>query len=872
MGDRFFGRLFRYVVALTLGATLLVVIPTTASAQGSATVGGTVTEADGTPVEGVKADLFETAGDGSRGQFLGTTRTGADGAFTFAVDAGCYTITVIAPDGRTFNSRRWFQPSLCVQNGEVADALRVVVDPIPDSSIGGTVTYDDGSAVALVKIDLFRSNGRGGRADFLTSVRTADDGTYAFDVSEGCYVLTFIAPDGTSFNGSRWSQPTVCVDKDNPAVTVDAVVDRPSTGGSGLGGQVTDADDDPVEDVKVTLYEAGADGSRGAFLGPQFTGADGRYAVEVEPGCYFVIFVAPDGESFNGGRYLERRPCVDPGQVRDDVDAVLDGRGDPETVTVSIGDGAVQEGATGEETVVELALTLSGPSTTEVSVDVAVTGGTAIPGEDFRAADGTVSFPAGTTAATFPITVLGDDLDEGNETVAVTLVSPSAGLTVDDGTGELTIVDDDGPVGDPPTVDDQRFSVSELSPVGTGIGTVVVGNAGPGVSFALDDNSEITIDPATGELTVVDPLAMAAGTTIGVQVTVTNGGGSDTAAITVDVTRIDTLPNPNSTTTSTGGTLEVEITGPPDRTGVPGGPLTIQGLAGVGGTTAAATVTYTIDVSGSTSSGGNDCNGDGVVDAGDNFNPGVDSSFGTVLDCEIAGILALNRSLAGAPVEVSLVVFGSSAAAADVGPADGEQVFTTPTADADGNGIADIEEVLASVRQGGINSFIGRSVGTGTDFGDALTAVTSVQAQRSAGRSGFVFFLSDGRSSVSDTVIQGLADEGVIANTYSVGATGTGCAESASLRRIADGTTGTCVEVDDPSGLTAALTEGPQQGVEAVLVSIDGGPPVEATLNALGQWTVDVAEVSVDRHIIRATARATDGTEVAAEILVVRVS
>ncbi len=54
--------------------------------------------------------------DGSRSEFLNTTRTNSAGMYRFVIPGGCYVLTMIAPDGRLFaNGRRWHQPMTCVE-------------------------------------------------------------------------------------------------------------------------------------------------------------------------------------------------------------------------------------------------------------------------------------------------------------------------------------------------------------------------------------------------------------------------------------------------------------------------------------------------------------------------------------------------------------------------------------------------------------------------------------------------------------------------------------------------------------------------------------------------------------------------------------
>lgn len=335
------------------------------------------------------------------------------------------------------------------------------------------------------------------------------------------------------------------------------------------------------------------------------------------------------------------------------------------------------------------------------------------------------------------------------------------------------------------------------------------------------------------------------------------------------------LPNPNRITTGTGAVLEIEIDSPSNRSTIAmDRPLVVSGRAGSGsgGATAKPSVVFVLDVSSSTGQSGVDCNADGVINAADNLNPTIDNRAGTILDCELAGLSALSSSLADLATEadVSLVLLASQSAVADLGPAPGVQSTTAPVADADGDGIRDIEAVLASVRPDGADRFTSIRLVDGTNFGRALDVVAAALEDRPQGQRAFVFFLSDGEGGSPASFsrsITALADDGVVVNTYSIGSNGAGCRPGSSLSAIATGTGGSCVDVADARTLRAALTA-PTEGLTAVTVSIDGGAPVAAVVNPLGRWTAPLGPVGAGPHVIRATALADDGSATSAEIVV----
>lgn len=88
------------------------------------------------------------------------------------------------------------------------------------------------------------------------------------------------------------------------------------------------------------------------------------------------------------------------------------------------------------------------------SVDVVVAAGTAIAGSDFTATTVTVNFTAGQTTATIPIQIIGDTLNEPDETIALSFANPSTGSQIGSSisTAAMTILNDDPVEVVPPAV------------------------------------------------------------------------------------------------------------------------------------------------------------------------------------------------------------------------------------------------------------------------------------------------------------------------------------------------------------------------------------------------------------------------------------
>ncbi len=109
--------------------------------------------------------------------------------------------------------------------------------------------------------------------------------------------------------------------------------------------------------------------------------------------------------------------------------------------TLTVADATVAEGNSGTK-VMSFTVTLSSARPARWTVAYATSNGTATAGSDYQAATGTLTFAPGETTKTIQVTVNGDMAVEGNETVNLTLSSPT-GATIADGSAVGTITNDD---------------------------------------------------------------------------------------------------------------------------------------------------------------------------------------------------------------------------------------------------------------------------------------------------------------------------------------------------------------------------------------------------------------------------------------------
>lgn len=115
---------------------------------------------------------------------------------------------------------------------------------------------------------------------------------------------------------------------------------------------------------------------------------------------------------------------------------------DTSTIGFSTGTSTGAESATS----VSIPVTISATSASETKIDYAISGGTATGGgTDYTLASGTLTIPAGQTTANIALTVVNDTIDELDETVIVTLSSPSGATLGPTSTHTYTIQDNDNP-------------------------------------------------------------------------------------------------------------------------------------------------------------------------------------------------------------------------------------------------------------------------------------------------------------------------------------------------------------------------------------------------------------------------------------------
>jgi hypothetical protein len=144
--------------------------------------------------------------------------------------------------------------------------------------------------------------------------------------------------------------------------------------------------------------------------------------------------------------------------------------------------GSVVEGNSGT-TPMTFTVSLSGPSSSPVTVDFSTADGSAtVAGGDYQATSGTLTFDAGQTVKTIVVPIKGDRLAEDDEYLNVNL-SGATGAAIASGTGFGTILDDE-----------PRIRISDVTVTEGNTGTV---NASFTVSLSAASDVTVTVHYAT---------------------------------------------------------------------------------------------------------------------------------------------------------------------------------------------------------------------------------------------------------------------------------------------------------------------------------------------------------------------------------------
>ncbi|MCI0690403.1 DNRLRE domain-containing protein [candidate division KSB1 bacterium] len=492
----------------------------------------------------------------------GTATAGSDyvaisGTLTFSAGTTTQTIAVVVKGEALDEPNKIFFVNLSnPTNATITDnqGRGTIIDDDPSPSISiNDVTVTEGNASqggvnAVFTATLSAASGQVVTVDYATangiatagSDYVASSGTVNFPAGTTTQTITVVV------NGDEIVEPneTFFVDLSNPSNAT--IADN-----QGLG-TITDDDSLPsisINDVSVTEGNAPQGGVNAVFTvtlsstSSQVVTVD--YATADGTATAGSDYVAGAGTvTFSAGTTTQTIAVVVNGEELDEPNetffvnlsnpanaTIADNQGqgtitdDDPAPSISINDVTVTESNASQGGVnAVFTATLSAASGLVVTIDYATVDGTATAGNDYMAGAGTVNFAAGATTQTITVVVIGDEVDEPNETFFVSLSNPT-NATIADSRGQGTINDDDWP---PPII-------ASFSPISgpTGTEVTITGNDFTGatsVNFNRTPASTFTIDSPTQIRATVPSVATTG------KISVTTPGGTATSASDFTVT------------------------------------------------------------------------------------------------------------------------------------------------------------------------------------------------------------------------------------------------------------------------------------------------------------------------------------------------
>ena len=338
---------------------------------------------------------------------------------------GAAAATTAAPAGADA-SPELAVPDLTVDEGDGTAVVRVTLAPAADETV--TVSYATSKGSASPETDY-----------------TAARGTLTFPAGSTAREILVIVTNDKDVEG----------DEDLFIVLSDAE-------GAGIGrdtGQVTIQDNDPEESAGAPsvplglLAFAGDEVVRLTWRPPADDG--GKPIVRYEyrfredtlpyPGSWTAVSHGPEARRVsvrglaNGVRHefqLRAVNEVGAGSAAEETATPMD---DDPPPSMSIDDISVSEGTDSAA----LRVSLSRPGKEEITVKYATSDGTAEEGADYTGVDDSLTFAPGVTVVEIKVAINDDGQEEENEGFTVDL-SDARGARIGDGTGDVTILDNDG--------------------------------------------------------------------------------------------------------------------------------------------------------------------------------------------------------------------------------------------------------------------------------------------------------------------------------------------------------------------------------------------------------------------------------------------
>jgi hypothetical protein len=316
---------------------------------------------------------------------------------------------------------------------DVASTDRITVDWVtgPGSALGdvdfvvssGTVVFEPGELSKTITVEVIGDAEYEGDETFTVSLSNATGGA---TIDDGLGVVTIEDDDAAPALPTLSIGDATVAEGDSGTTTVDLTITR--------NGDLSGAS---------TVDWATQDGS--ASAGTDYLAASGTASFAAGENTVVVSITVYGDTDVEGDEdftvFLSNATWA---TISDGTGLVTITNDDaaPTDPTLDFDDVSTPEGD--KKFFLTVSVSLSAPAASTVTVDYATGGGTATAGIDYQASSGTLTFAPGETVATFTVRILSDKTPEDDETIGIILSNVTGPATLLDGTGTVTILDDDG--------------------------------------------------------------------------------------------------------------------------------------------------------------------------------------------------------------------------------------------------------------------------------------------------------------------------------------------------------------------------------------------------------------------------------------------
>ena len=473
--------------------------PTGGSALGRASATGTITDDDtrGLALSRETVTVTEAAGTGRTATYNVALASRPTAEVTVALASADGNAATVSPATLTFTTANWKtgQPVTVTGVDDSIDNEPERTTTISHSASGGdygTVTgavavtvADDEAASSFAVAPASVTEGNTGTSDLTFAItlmpaadRAAtvawsatngpgDDATPGVDYTAASGTLSFAAGETEKSATVKVAGDQIDEDDETLTVTLSAASGVSAISTASATGTITDDDTRglALSRETVTVTEAAGAGRTATYSVALATRPTANVMVALASADDSEATVSPatltfTTENWQAGQTVtvtgvddnldnspERTTAIshtasggDYGSVRGSVAVTI--TDDESTPTLSVEDARQIEGDSGQ-TYLKFTVTLSPPADRFISVRLRTSDGTATAGEDYTRKSVHFGFSAGLTEVLVPVKVLGDEIDEDNETFIATLSEPSNGGVLGRARATGTITDDD---------------------------------------------------------------------------------------------------------------------------------------------------------------------------------------------------------------------------------------------------------------------------------------------------------------------------------------------------------------------------------------------------------------------------------------------